>query len=167
MCNQTQQRYGGGVFASIRGAHNSWQAQTESDASQARQKHALSLALGKSKGSADPENFACEKEASQMGKCVKETTRRPTGNERDGSTPAGGSESLMGLLMKGFQDQDAVSWGKMTRSPPSGYTGVRASAFALVASNAVTSGRPPPERHCEAPPRIPLHQASTKEGVAG
>ena len=167
MANQTNQRYGGGVFASIRGAHNSWQVQTENDASQVRQKAALSLALGKSKCSTDPE----ASDASQAGKLAKDAARRSSGNEREGVAPAAGGrdtgESLMCRLMKGLQEQDAVSWAKMTRTPPSGYTGVRASAFALVSSNAVASGRQAPERHCEAPPRVPLHQASTKEGLAG
>jgi hypothetical protein len=159
--NQTAQRYGGGVFASIRGAHNSWQVQTESDAAQARQKHAISFALGK--GKSFPDNEAGD--AREVGRLGKES-KKSTAQEREGTSPAAGSESLMGRLMKGLQDQDnAATWGKMARSP--GYTGVRASAFALVSSNAVAAGRPAPERHCEAPPRVPLHQPSTKEGVAG
>lgn len=162
MGNQTAQRYGGGVFASIRGAHNSWQVQTESDAAQARQKHAISLALGKGKISPDHEAG----DAREVARLAKESSKKSSAQEKEGASPATGTESLMGRLMKGLQDQDnAATWGKMARSP--GYTGVRASAFALVSSNAVAAGRPAPERHCEAPPRVPLHQASTKEGVAG
>ena len=150
------QRHGGagGLFSSIRGAHNTWQPHSESDASNTRQKHALSLALGKKRG-------GCEAE---------EEVERKRGGEREGSCPTtSANESLMGVLIRRLQDEKHASatFASMTRNAPTGYTGVRASAFALVTLNPAASGRLAPERHLEAPPRVPLHHPSTKEGVSG
>lgn len=150
MSNQTNQRYGGGVFASLRGAHTTWQNHTECDASNTRQKHALSMALCKNRGKNEVD-VDC-KDAKEAGEQKKSEL---TGNE-----------SLMGLLMRGLHDDASSTFTSMTRQAPSGYTGVRASAFALVSANAVASGRPAPDRHAEAPPRVPLNQPSTTEGVS-
>ena len=157
MCNSATQRYGGGIFASVRGAHNTWQTHSECDASNQRQRHALSMSLTKTRASAEAEGPTAE---------GKEANATKTSSGTDVSV---GNESLMCLLMRGLNDEKNTSstLANMTRTPPSGYTGVRASAFALVSSNAVSSGRPAPERHCEAPPRVPIHQPSTKEGVKG
>lgn len=164
--NMTNQRFGGGMFASMRGAHNSWQAATDADASSCRQKHALSLALqakGRSGGSAHED--------------IEASSAREAPAERDAPGAAGTpeKESPMSKLIRGLNDGKHASSPlcKMLftegRTPPStgGAFGVRASAFALASSNAVTAGRPPPHQHCEAPPRVPVKAASTREGVAG
>jgi hypothetical protein len=151
--NMTNQRFGGGMFASMRGAHNSWQAATDADASSCRQKHALSLALqakGRSGGSAHED--------------IEASSARDAPAERDapGAVGTPEKESPMSKLIRGLNDGQHASsplWG--------GAFGVRASAFALASSNAVTAGRPPPHQHCEAPPRVPVKAASTREGVAG
>jgi hypothetical protein len=154
------QRHGGagGLFSSIRGAHNTWQPHSESDASNTRQKHALSLALGKKRG-------GCEAEEEE--KKVGEKRSERSGEGSSSTTTA--NESLMGVLIRRLQDEKHASstFASMTRNAPSGYTGVRASAFALVTLNPAASGRLAPERHLEAPPRVPLHHPSTKEGVSG
>ena len=157
--------YGGGVFASIRGAHNTWQQNSENDASNTRQKHAMSMALVKNRGQSNEAD----------GASVSGSTPRAEGREscaaskQTAASESIGNESIMGLLMRSLHDDKHTSatFSHMTRSPPAGYTGVRASAFALVSSNAVAAGRPAPERHAEAPPRVPLHHPSTKEGVVG
>lgn len=157
--NQANQRYGGGVFASLRGAHNTWQSHTEHDASNQRQKHALSLGLAKSRGTSQVE-AADGKEGSKPTAVV--------------DAPPAKNDSLMGILIRGLNDEKGSTASTYSSFRPShsnprcgGALGVRASAFALVSSNAVVSGRPAPDRHCEAPPRVPLNKPSTREGVAG
>jgi len=168
MANQSNQRYGGGVFASIRGAHNTWQNHTEFDASNTRQKHSLSMALQKNRvgGTSESEVTECkETDAwSRHGSTGPGRITDAAPGKRGDITA--GNESLMGILMRGLHDDASSTFTSMTRNAPSGYTGVRASAFALVSSNAVASGRPSPDRYAEAPPRIHMHQPSTSEGVA-
>ena len=146
------QRHGGagGLFSSIRGAHSTWQPQSESDASNTRQKHALSMALSKNRGGSEAEE---EK---------KPGPAAVSNSEREVSI---GNESLMGILMRGLHEEKHA-FASMTRNAPAGYTGVRASAFALVTSNAAAGGHKASERACEPPPRVPLHRPSTKEGVS-
>ena len=147
MCHQTNTRYGGGMFASLKGAHNTWQGHTECDASNTRQRHALAMALAR--GAHDAEAVDSREQIELKGKKEEEGT---------------GKESLMGLLMKGLGDEKsspAQTFAQMTRTPPSGYTGVRASAFAFVTSNvAAASGRSAPERS-DASPRVPIKNNNT------
>lgn len=146
MCHQTNTRYGGGMFASLKGAHNTWQGHTECDASNTRQRHALAMALAR--GAHDAEAVDNREQIELKGKKEEEGT---------------GKESLMGLLMKGLGDEKsspAQTFAQMTRTPPSGYTGVRASAFAFVTSNVAASCRSAPERS-DASPRVPIKNNNT------
>lgn len=146
------QRHGGagGLFSSIRGAHSTWQPHSESDASNTRQKHALSLALSKNRGGSE-----AEEEEKKAGPAAA------SNSDREVSI---GNESLMGILMRGLHDEKhaSVTFANMTRNAPAGYTGIRASAFALAAGG----HKAPAERSCEPPPRVPLLHPSTKEGVS-
>ena len=70
MCHQTNTRYGGGMFASLKGAHNTWQGHTECDASNTRQRHALAMALAR--GAHDSEAVDSREQIELKGKKEEE-----------------------------------------------------------------------------------------------
>jgi len=121
--------HGGGVFASIRGAHSSWQAQKETEAATARHKAALTIALTKARAASGDQHQAPVRESRRERSTAECFPVSCAVENRSGSPGTPEANFMSG---DAFASTKSLLASMSKASGADALPGLRASAFALM-----------------------------------